>query len=105
MAGLYSSDLALIELTAPLLGLVGLVIIADGAQLTLAQSVRGLGDTWAAAGRYAFAFLGVMVPISWTLAIWMGWGVRGLLYGMLIGCLVSVVLQGTRFLTLLRRGP
>ena len=104
LAELYSSDPNLVERTAPLLALVGLVIIADGAQLTLAQAVRGLGDTWAAAGRYALAFIGVMVPVSWFLAISMGWGVRGLLYGMLIGCLVSFVLQGSRFLTLLRSG-
>jgi len=105
LASLYSSDAALVEQTVPLLGLVGLVIIADGAQLVVAQSVRALGDTWSAAGRYAAAFLGVMVPLGWMFAIGMEWGARGLLYAMLIGCLVSMTLQGSRFLTLVRRGP
>ena len=105
LGGLYSNDPALVAETLPLLSLVGVVIVVDGAQLTLAQSVRALGDTWAAAGRYAAAFLGVMVPMGWAFAIWMEWGVRGLLYAMLMGCLVSLLLQGTRFLTLFRRGP
>ena len=105
LAELYSEDPALIVQTIPLFLLVGVVIVADGAQLTLAQSVRALGDTWAAAGRYAAAFLGVMVPMGWFFAVWMEWGAQGLLYAMLTGSLVSLFLQGTRFLTLLRRGP
>ena len=105
IAEFYSGDAALVEETVPLLLLVGIVIIADGAQLTVAQSVRGLGDTWAAAGRYALAFLGVMVPLGWIFAIGLGLGAKGLLYAMMIGSLVSLVLQGTRFEQLLRRGP
>jgi MATE family multidrug resistance protein len=105
IASFYSGDPALVAQTTPLLVLVGIVIVADGAQLSLAQSVRGLGDTWAAAGRYALAFLGIMVPLGWVFAIGFDWGAKGLLYAMMIGCLVSLALQGARFAYLLRRGP
>ncbi len=105
IAGFYSADTALIAQTIPLLWLVSFVIAVDGAQLTLAQSVRALGDTWAAARRYAFAFLGVMVPLGWIFAFEFEWGARGLLYAMMIGGLVSLALQGARFAQLLRSGP
>jgi len=104
LAELYSNDAPLVKYTAPLLPLVGLAIVVDGVQLNLAQSVRSLGDTWAAAARYAGAFLGVMVPLGWILAFGFDMGVYGLLYALIVGGLVSVILQGTRLMTLLRRG-
>lgn len=105
LSGLYTTDPLLAVTVMPLMVLVGIVIVLDGAQLIMAQCVRSLGDTWAAARRYTAAFMGVMVPLGAWFAFGLGWGAAGLLYAMMIGCLVSLILQGARFLRLLREGP
>ena len=105
IASFYSSDPTLVSEAKPLIAMVGILIIFEGAQLNVAQAVRSIGDTWAAAGRYAIAFLGVMVPLGWVFAFEFNMGAEGLLYAMMIGSLVSLGLQGTRLLYLLRRGP
>jgi MATE family multidrug resistance protein len=102
IATFYTGDAEVIALAMPLLILAGVMVVADGAQLTVAQSVRSLGDTWAAAARYVFAFVIVMVPLAWVLAFEMGWGAAGLLWAMMVGCVVSLILQAVRFSRLLR---
>lgn len=102
IAAFYSGDPDVIALALPMLILAGALVVADGAQLTVAQSVRSLGDTWAAAARYVIAFTVVMVPLAWVLAFPMGMGGQGLLFAMLVGCAVSLVLQAARFSQLLR---
>ena len=100
----YTPDPELVALTAPLLILVGIVIVADGTSMTAAQAVRGLGDTWNATIRYGIAFWGVMVPLGWMLGVQFGYGVEGLLIAVGVGCLTSLALQAQRFAALLRRG-
>lgn len=100
----YTPDPVLAAAAAPLLILVGVAIIADGASMTAAQAVRGLGDTWNATLRYGIAFWGVMVPLGWWLGVSMGYGTAGLLCAVGIGCLTALLLQSLRFSSLLRRG-
>lgn len=101
----YTPDSELVALAAPLLVFVAVIIVLDGSQMTVAQAVRGLGDTWNATWRYGIAFWGVMVPLAWMLGIGLGYGVRGLLVAVGIGCLTSLGLQACRLTGLLQRKP
>ena len=94
---LYSTDLRVIEYTAPLLIFVGLVLLFDGEQAVLANCLRGLGESWQPMGLQIFAYWLVMIPLSYYLAIPCGRGSRGLLEAVLIASIFSSFLQGTLF--------
>ena len=95
--GLYSSDPALVALALPLVALVSWVIILDGDQAVLANALRGLGETWIPTLIQSIAYIAVMLPVSWALALPLGRGVAGLLEALIVGSVVSVVLQSWWF--------
>ena len=97
LSAAYTPDPQLVTATVPLLPLVALVILADGANMTMAQAVRATGDTWNSTIRYLIGFWLVMVPLGWWLGIELGYGASGLLVAVLIGCSVAFVLQAMRF--------
>jgi len=97
VAWLYTGDDALIGVTAPLVALVGLVVLADGVQVVAGQAVRALGDAWTATALFFVAFIGVMTPLAYLLGIEFGYGAKGLMAATFVGCAVSAVLQSARF--------
>lgn len=105
IAGFYSADPTVIGAALTLLVLTGMLVVVDSAQLTVAQSVRSLGDTWAAAGRYVIAFIAVMLPLAWGLAFGLEMGAAGLFLAMIVACAVSLFLQVRRFSHLVRYVP
>lgn len=102
-AAIYTNDGALIEATAPLIALVGLIVIADGAQVVAGQAVRALGDAWTATALFFLAFIGVMTPLAYLLGIEFGYGATGLLAATFVGCAVSAILQAARFAHVARK--
>ena len=94
---LYSDDIALIAVTVPLVAFAGVVLIFDGAQTALSNALRGLSETWAPTTIQVVSYMFVMIPVSYWLAIVLQEGVMGLLKGIVIGSLVSTVLQSWRF--------
>lgn len=103
VAGFYSSDPALILVTAPLIALAAWLVIADGAQVVMSSALRGLGDGWMPAGMHLVSYVVIMVPMGWLLAISMGRGALGLVEAVLVASLVSAALLTGRFYAFARR--
>ena len=100
--GVYSTDPRIVAASLPVMAVVAVAIVADGAQMTAAHATRALGDAWNATARAAVAFWLVMVPGGWAMGVWLGWGPAGLMAGVVIGCAVAFVLMAERFTALLR---
>jgi len=97
IARAYSSDLSVLAYTAPLIGFAGLVMLLDGEQAVLANSLRGASETWAPMGIQFTAYVIVMIPVSYYLSIALGREVQGLLEAVIIASVVSVFFQALRF--------
>lgn len=97
IVALYTDDPALARTTAPVIAFLALVVVADGGQGVMAGAVRGLGDTWVASGLHAAAFVLVMVPAGWLLAIGAGRGTVGLFEAMFLGCAAAWAVLAWRF--------
>ncbi len=103
VAWVYTTDIDLISATAPLIALVGLVVVVDGAQVVAGQSVRALGDAWTATALFFVAFIVVMTPLAYLLGVELGYGAEGLLAATVVGCALSAVLQSARFHRVVRK--
>ena len=96
LAGLYTTDAAVRELAGRSLWLVALVIVVDGAQGVLTGALRGAADVWPPMAIHVTSFWLVLVPVAWLLAFPFGYGVAGLLGGVLAGLLVATLLLAWR---------
>ena len=97
IAAFYTDDGALILATAPLIALSAYALVADGGQVVMANALRGAGETWVPTAMHAFSYLCVMTPGCWYLAFTLNRGVGGLIEGIIIASLVSVILLSARF--------
>ena len=96
IAGLFTQDRAVLDLTVSCLGLVAIIIVLDGGQGVLTGALRGAADVWQPMRIHVASFWLVLLPSSWLLAFPLGGGVTGLFVGILLGV-------GTAALLLLRR--
>lgn len=87
----------------PLLPLLGLFILVDGAQGTLAGAVRGAADVLASAVIAFISFGLVGIGTLHLLTLTLGWGLPGLLWGLLAAVTCAAILYTLRFHTLSRR--
>ena len=97
IAGLLTTDPALVAATAPLIVLSAYALIADGGQVVMASALRGAGETWVPTAMHIVSYFGVMIPGCWILAFPMGFGAAGLVGGIVLASLVSVTLVSLRF--------
>ena len=97
LVAIYSPDPNLAALTIPAVALAAWVLMADGGQAVMANALRGRGETWVTTACHVFSYLLVMVPLSWFLALPAGRGVIGLLEGILLASIISLMLLGGRF--------
>ncbi len=105
IAAVYTDDPALAAHAAGLIALSALIFVPDTTQVVLGQSVRALGDAWVAIGVYAVSFVIVLVPLGWALAFPGGLGERGLIYAIVLSCLLATVLLAARFAVVARPEP
>jgi multidrug resistance protein, MATE family len=103
IASAYSTDAALLAVTAPVIAFTAWIVVVDGAQGVLVNALRGHGETWVPVVLQGGAFALVMVPLAWVLAFPMGHGVLGLVEGIMAGTAVAAVLLAVRFHRLSRR--
>jgi MATE family multidrug resistance protein len=103
IAGVYSTDAALVAVAAPLIAFVAWILVVDGGQAVMANALRGRGDAWVPTVSHALSYFGVMIPAAWLFAFPLGRGALGLLEGILVASIVSVALLSARFLVLARR--
>jgi len=100
---LYTQDPELIVLAMPVFVLIAWLIVGDGAQICLSNSIRAAADPWSPTYLNFASFFLVMIPIGYFLGIVQERGVVGLYEGMILGTLASVVLLGARWIWLCRR--
>lgn len=103
MAALYTSDPELLEIVVGFMILLTGVVILDGAQGVMGQALRGMGETIVPTAMHIVAYVLVMIPVAWVLAIQMEMGVNGLFWAMILASAVSLTLLGWRFHSLASR--
>jgi MATE family multidrug resistance protein len=92
------ADTALRAGAAGVIAILALAIVFDGAQASLAANLRALGDVWVPTASHFFAYLAVMVPVGWVLAVGQGMGAEGLAWAILASSVVSAVLLVVRLM-------
>ncbi|QMW22805.1 MATE family efflux transporter [Sandaracinobacteroides saxicola] len=105
IARAYGSDPALIALAAPALLLSCLFFLADGLQVVGANALRARGDVWWPTRMHFISYIVVMWPIAYGLAIPLGMGLNGIVWGVIIASLVSATALIWRFYALGERLP
>ncbi len=98
----YTTDPALLALSAGAMTLAAGFFVADGLQVVGAQMLRAAGDAWTATWAQLFSYAAVMLPLGWALAIPAGLGLHGIVWAALIASLVSAGLLVSRFVWLSR---
>ena len=97
IASLYSTTPAVVSLATPVIAFIGYVLIFDGGQAVISNMLRGRRDVWMPSLIQTISFVVVMIPLSWMFAFPLDFGPLGLFYGIFIGAVVSIILQGGRF--------
>ena len=105
IAGLYTTDPALIGGAATLLMLAALFQISDGVQVASMGALRGLKDTRVPMFIAAFSYWGVGMPVGWLLSFQGGMGVSGMWVGLIAGLSCAALLLTSRFHLRSRPGP
>lgn len=104
LVAIFTEDRATAELAASLLEIAAAFQLFDGVQAVAAGALRGAGDM-----RFAFvvnvaAHWLVGLPLSIYLGFFLGWGARGLWWGLMAGLAVVAVTLLFRFASL-SKGP
>ncbi len=103
IAGLYSTEAAVLSLAVPALTLVGLLVVVDGIQAVALGALRGTGDVMFPSVFYAFSFWIVSVPTAYVLGLKGSAGIEGLIWGLFAGLVCALVLLGWRFRVVTQR--
>ena len=100
LAGLYSTDLSVVQLIASLLVYGALFQLFDATQATMQGALRGYKDTTVPALMVLVSFWGIGLPVGWISAFgglgFQGVGVHGLYYGLVLSLIVVAIGLGTR---------
>ncbi|WP_332367273.1 MATE family efflux transporter [Caulobacter sp. NIBR2454] len=103
IARAYTSDPGLLALTAPAIVLACLFFTADAVQVVAAQALRARGDVLVPTITHVIAYAAIMTPLAWFLAVPMGMGLNGIVWGVIAASLAAAVFLCTRFEMLIRR--
>jgi MATE family multidrug resistance protein len=93
----YVSDAAVWAISRQTLAAIGLMVIVDGVMIVTMGALRGMGDVRWPAFLHGIAFWIVGVPMAYVLAFPAGIGAVGLILGISLAMLVSLILLGLRF--------
>lgn len=97
LPSLYISEVEVIEIAAGLLIIAGFFQISDGVQVVGLGALRGLADVKIPTLVTMVAYWILGLPIGYLLAFPLGFGVKGVWYGLLIGLSVTAILLLARF--------
>ena len=103
LADIYTDDAAVVLTAAPLIFIVGLVLVFDGGQAVLMGALRGVADIWLPPFWQFVSWWGVTVPVGYLLAFQAGLGTPGLMWGFMAGAIVSCAGLTLRFAVVSRR--
>jgi MATE family multidrug resistance protein len=82
---LYTTDAAVTAVAVALIPLAGVFQVFDGTQVVAGGILRGLGETKVAMLVNLFGYWFFGLPVSYLLGFVMGFGPRGLWYGLVLG--------------------
>jgi multidrug resistance protein, MATE family len=103
LAGVVTTEVAVIEAVVPLLMVAAVFQLSDGVQAVAAGALRGAGDTrFALLATLAGHYL-VGLPIGVLLAFWLELGAVGLWWGLVAGLTAVALALGIRFARLSAR--
>ncbi|WP_417458532.1 MATE family efflux transporter [Kordiimonas sp.] len=105
LLAIFTKDERIIILLLPFALTYTLGMVFDASQMVMTMVLRGYKETWWPTVLQGISFAFVMLPACYILAFPVGHGLQGLMEGMLIGVVVSWVLQMGRFYRLARRVP
>lgn len=91
-----------IGFAASFLVLAGVFQVFDGVQVAAAGALRGLKDTRVPMLITLLAFWVIGLPVGMLFAFSLGFGPRGMWFGLIIGLAIAAVLLSTRFVRLAR---
>lgn len=97
IAGLYTTDPALIAGATTLLMIAALFQLSDGVQVASMGALRGLKDTRVPMLIAAVSYWGVGMPTGWLLSFQAGLGVPGMWFGLIAGLTCAALLLTLRF--------
>ena len=97
LAGIYTDDPILLAQAIIAIAFIKWTSMPDGGQATMANALRGRGDVWIPCLIQTICFFFVMVPIAYVCAFTWGYGISGLFYGIIAGCVASLVALSVRF--------
>lgn len=104
IAAFYTGDAAVIAIAVPALSLVAAFLFADASQGILIGALRGAGDVRIPLGIQVIAYLGIAIPLGYTLGFVAELSIHGLILALFAGLSVAAVLLAWRFVVLVR-GP
>ena len=96
LARAYSPDPAVLVVAAGLLPLAGLFQVFDGTQVVAMGVLRGIGDTRVPVLINLAGYYVIGLPISLWLGFHLGWGPRGLWWGLVAGLVVVATILVVR---------
>lgn len=96
LAGLYTTDAAVVTIAASLLAIAALFQFADGIQAVTNGCLRGFKDTRVPMLITAAAYWGIGMPIGLAACFVWGYGARGIWFGLLAGLTAAAVGLGWR---------
>ncbi len=99
----YTSDPRVIAMASAALVLSCLFFLVDALQVVIAQALRARGDVWLPTFTHLTSYVFVMMPLAWWLAIPMGMGLDGIVWGVVGASFLSAGLLSARFWQLSRR--
>ncbi|HEX6859134.1 MAG TPA: MATE family efflux transporter [Caulobacteraceae bacterium] len=100
----YTEDPRALALTVPALVLSCLFLIPDNLQVVVAHALRARGDVLLPSITHLISYVAVMMPLSWYLAIPMGMGLQGIVFGVIVASFFSAGFLVWRWFVLARRG-
>ena len=93
LARLYTTDAAVAALAATLIPIAGVFQVFDGTQVVAIGILRGVADTRTPMIVNVLGYWLIGLPVSAALGLWLGYGPRGLWWGLVVGlALVGAVL-------------
>jgi multidrug resistance protein, MATE family len=99
----YVHDEAVWAISRLTLTAVGVMIVVDGVMIVTMGALRGMGDVRWPAFLHGVAFWVVGVPAAYALAFSAEFGAVGLILGISLAMLLSLILMGFRFRTMAAR--
>lgn len=92
IASAYATDAALIQIASGLIALAAWFFFADCLQVVAAQALRSGGIVWLPTASHFLAYVIVMPPAAYGLAITLGRGVGGLVEAIILASIISALI-------------